>query len=120
MAQRPLDLRKIERIYELFEGWATISEIVKEVGTNRESVRKYLLKRYSKAQKRAIVLRNFKQPKGRASSNGRGGRQITKTGYVRIWLSRHESVLEHRQVMERHLGRKLSRSEVVHHINGNN
>jgi len=120
MAQRPLDLRKVNQIYELFEAGSMISEIVVRVGTNRESVRKYLLKRYTPKQKRRTVLTNFRQPKGKNSPNWKGGREITKAGYVRLWISRTERVMEHRLVMEEHLGRKLSRDEVVHHINGNN
>src|SRR3989344_2243868 len=120
MAQRPLDLRRVGRIYELFEAGSSIAEIVKEVGTNRESIRKYLLKRYTPKQKRAIVLRNFKQAKGSTSPNWKGGREITKAGYIRIWISRDERIMEHRMVMEKHVGRKLNRNEVVHHINGNN
>lgn len=120
MAQRPLDPRRVNQIYDLFEGGASIAEIVKQVGTNRESVRKYLLKRYTPKQKRAIVLKNFKQPKGQDSPNWKGGREITKAGYIRLWISRDERVLEHRKVMEEHLGRRLNRDEVIHHINGNN
>jgi len=119
MAQRPLDLRQVNQIYDLFEAGSTIAEIVKQVGTNRESVRKYLLKRYTPKQKRAIVLRNFKQPKGKDNHNWKGGREITASGYVRLWISRTERVMEHRLVMEQHLGRKLNRDEIVHHINGN-
>ncbi|MBI2007744.1 HNH endonuclease [Candidatus Saccharibacteria bacterium] len=120
MAQRPLDLQKVNQIYELFEAGSMISEIVTQVGTNRETVRQYLLKRYTPGQKRRTVLKNFRQPKGKSSPNWQGGRQVTKTGYIRIWTSRYASALEHRLVMEQHLGRKLSRDEVIHHINGNN
>jgi len=120
MAQRPLDLRKVNQIYELFESGSTIAEIVQKLSTNRETVRQYLLKRYTPKQKRAIVLKNFRQPKGQASPNWKGGKEITKAGYVRLWISRDKRVLEHRQLMEGHLGRKLNRDEVVHHINGNN
>jgi len=120
MAQRPLDLRKVNQIYELFESGSTIAEIVQKLSTNRETVRQYLLKRYTPKQKRAIVLKNFRQPKGQASPNWKGGKEITKAGYVRLWISRDERVLEHRRLMENHLGRKLNRDEVVHHINGNN
>lgn len=120
MAQKPLDLQKVNKIFELFESGSTITEIVAQVGTNRETVRQYLLKKYTPEQKRAIVLKNFRQPKGKDSPNWKGGRELTKAGYVRLWISRTERVLEHRQLMEEHLGRKLAESEVVHHINGKN
>lgn len=48
----------------------------------------------------------------------RGGQAfITRQGYIRVYIG-GEKFSEHRVVMERHLGRKLSRSEHVHHING--
>src|SRR3989344_7847196 len=109
MAQRPLDLRKVNQIYDLFESGAMISEIVQTVGTNRESVRKYLLKRYTSKQKRAIVKKNIKWLKGKDSPNWKGGREVTKEGYVLLWISKDKRVLEHRKIMEEHLGRKLYR-----------
>ena len=120
MAQKALDLQKVNQIYALFEAGATITEIVKEVKTNRETVRQYLLKRYTPKQKRAIVLRNFRQPKGQLSPNWKGGREVTGAVYIRLWISKDKRVLEHRQVMEEHLGRKLYKTEAVHHTNGNN
>jgi len=120
MAQRPLDLHKVNRIYELFEGGAMIGEIVAAVGTNRESVRKYLLRKYTPEQKREIVRKNIRFLRGQDSPNWKGGREVTKDGYVVVWHSRKEKILEHRQVMEEHLGRKLKRHEIIHHINGDN
>lgn len=63
--------------------------------------------------------------KGQKSPSWRGGRNVDKEGYVRVYAPDHPSafghggyVKEHRLVMEQKLGRLLAQSEAVHHING--
>ena len=55
---------------------------------------------------------------GKDNPTYKGGRNIAVNGYVRILIvGTGTYALEHRLVMEKHLGRKLKRCEVVHHIN---
>lgn len=61
---------------------------------------------------------------GKNHHQWKGGKHITKRGYVAMCVkdhpNKHNSYYpEHRLVMEKHLGRYLKRTEVVHHINGN-
>lgn len=46
----------------------------------------------------------------------RGGRHIER-GYVKIYTGNERYEFEHRLVVEKHIGRKLRKDEVVHHIN---
>lgn len=59
----------------------------------------------------------------------KGGRYISSDGYVMIninvGMAKNENEIgwnrskkEHIIVMEKHLGRKLKKGEIVHHING--
>lgn len=60
---------------------------------------------------------------GKNNHKWKGGKKMSRYGYVYVWLPECERrvfryILEHRLVMEKHIGRKLLASEVVHHING--
>jgi HNH endonuclease len=58
------------------------------------------------------------------NTNWHGGKRKHSQGYIEIKVLDHPYtnnsgyVLEHRLVMEKHLGRYLEQNEVVHHING--
>src|SRR5665213_1017657 len=64
--------------------------------------------------------------KGAGNPAWKGGRQITPNGYIYIYAPEHPSrigkrnknVFQHRLVMEQKLGRYLTKTEIVHHLNG--
>lgn len=54
---------------------------------------------------------------GSKSLHWRGGRAI-RNGYVFVYVGSGKYLGEHRIVMEKNLGRKLTQNEQIHHING--
>ncbi len=60
--------------------------------------------------------------KGAEHANWKGGRTIDSNGYVLVYTANGpysgRYALEHRLVMEQHLGRELSSEETIHHLNG--
>ncbi len=61
---------------------------------------------------------------GKLHYQWKGGKTKTTEGYILIYKPNHPNhnygkyVLEHRLVMEKHLGRYLKKEEIVHHKNG--
>ena len=61
--------------------------------------------------------------KAHKNPSWKGGRVTTHEGYIRKYMpehpnSNHQYILEHRFVMEKKLGRYLTKNEIVHHLNG--
>ncbi len=63
------------------------------------------------------------QTSGEKNYGWKGGRQKNSHGYILVYKPNHpfcnkrRYILEHRLVMEKHIGRYLLSKEVVHHIN---
>ena len=55
--------------------------------------------------------------RGENNSRYKAG-SLTDGGYVRINVNRKQKY-EHQHIMEQHLGRKLEKNEIIHHIDGN-
>jgi len=81
-------------------------------------------KKHSLESKNKISLAGIGKHVGSKNARWKGGRYITKFGYVLIkahghpFLNKMGYIQEHRLVIEKHIGRYLTRKEVVHHING--
>lgn len=115
------DARKAEAV-QRYRAGEQIQDIAAAMGSSRESVTGMLVE---------LGVHQKKQwdRRGEAAPGWRGGRTVDPQGYVKVMIldsDRHLAdvnrtgyVREHRLVMARLLGRRLLKSETVHHINGN-
>lgn len=94
----------------------------KNIGKHLNSQKNRFKKGHSFSDHPNVKETQFK--KGGLPPNWNGGRRIVE-GYVYILSKEHPNsgkkqlVAEHRLVMEKFIGRYLTKKEVVHHIDGN-
>jgi hypothetical protein len=103
-----------EWVHGRFDAGLTIIEIAAEADCSVEPIKRIL--------KELGLRRKAARRKGKAAGPGNpawsGGRRIRRDGYVLFWTAQGER-LEHQVLMEKQLGRKLVKGEIVHHKDGN-
>lgn len=121
--------RNHDLVVRMATSGATIVSIAKAVGTNHHRVRGYLtrhdIRRPAWREPPPGSHPMARNVRGPLNNNWKGGRYQDKRGYWLIWMpehpeaNRHGCVREHRILMEKKIGRRLRRKEVVDHIDGN-
>ena len=98
----------------------------REDGSKSDIARKKI-SNAQKGKKYALGIKRTEEYKEKisiANSAGIGNKNISKTGYVRIYFPDHPKsdsygyIFEHDLIMECFIGRWLKNDEVVHHVNG--
>lgn len=112
--------------------WADKDEIIRLY--QKDNLSPYAISKMFNCSRRLIAKlleshgiprrRVYPELMGEKNPKWKGGRIKTRDGYIAIYQPSHPDatqagyVLEHRMVMERELGRRLLKTEKVHHING--
>lgn len=112
--------QRLEALKQMYQLGISISEAARRMGTSNHVLRKYL-------KRLGVRLRTHEEstPRGESHYMWKGGRLVSKDGYIYLHSPSHPHknatgyVAEHRLVMEHHLGRYLTKQEVVHHKDKN-
>lgn len=123
----PWMMERAVKVRARYEAGESLADIGADLGISFTTARFDLLA----AGGETYAMRGIKFPprQGPHNPSWRGGRNLTATGYVAVWVpddhpfvgmrnKRNRTILEHRLVMAQALGRPLTRTETVHHING--
>lgn len=111
-----------DEFIEVWNSCSSVREFSEKTGMKRRSA----TTRSTQLRSRGLSLKKMGFPDRHGDGNSRwnGGRRTRKDGYVVCYVPGHpyayrDFVLEHRLVMESHLGRYLKPEEIVHHMNEN-
>jgi uncharacterized protein YjcR len=117
-----IDLVFAKHLYEVEQ--MSFTEIGDMMECHRTSVMRHAHKHGWKVRtnKEGMALADYSRWKGPGNHKWKGGRKKNGGGYIQIYNPDHPNnnanyVLEHRLVMEEHLGRYLEDYELVHHLN---
>jgi len=97
-----------QQIRELYKSGLSTRQVAQKVGIGFATVYRYC---------KDIIRTKSESLQGEKHPLYKGG-SIDKMGYKVIWVN-GKLIREHRYLMQLHLGRKLNRSEFVHHKDKN-
>jgi hypothetical protein len=109
---------KSDEVIAFYRSGNTLDETAQYFGCSYKIIRNILIR--NKIPRRVAAKRD---QFGKKNSTWKGGRSRTRDGYISISMPDHPSasknglILEHRVVMESHIGRYLTSQECVHHKN---
>lgn len=99
-------------------GRTTVDRYIKRYGLTRRSISEVRRnKKWNSGDKQRSELSDRMKGLTGDKNPGYKGGHIDENGYRSIYVDR-KLIKEHRYVMQQHIGRKLLRSEDVHHLNG--
>lgn len=112
--------RNKDLILKMNHEGASLTQIGRKIGTNKRHVKAFL-RLHGETRKFPMAW------KGEKCNHWKGGRIVDQDGYVLVYCPGHPGarnpdkryILEHRLVMENHIGRYLLPGEVCHHRNKN-
>lgn len=111
-----------ETLESLYQELGSITAVARALDKSYSVVRWHFIKHGIKIN--TVGYRAPKRKRNYATNhhNWKGGTHLSG-GYIREYAPNHPHnakgyVLQHRLVMERHLGRYLEPREIVHHVNG--